>query len=352
MISQKKIAQMLNLNQSTVSVALRGESDGGTIKVSPETRQLVLETAQKLGYRQNRYASVLKSGKSRLIAVVHGALSADWIDKTQAVCAAVEESEYLPWNIDFLRYRSRPEALTEKLLDLKAEGVIVASTVYFDLKPLFKAGIPVVALQAPRLRKVPYIGPDKVEGFYQVAKHLVEQGCRRIVVCGSGEPERFVKQLKVTAAEALMGLEECLAEAGIEPPFPPLVMLPRDASEIRRDDYEMGRLLAKEAFKHRPDALMFSNDSSALGGMTACRDAGLRIPEDICVTGFNSERQGEYAWIPLTTVEQPVQAMAHEAVAALVRQIEDPALPRRAHTILHPCRLIPRRSSLRALGRS
>ncbi len=346
MVSQKDIARRLNMTQQAVSAALRDAANSkGTSKVSPETRELVIKTAKEMGYFSNRYAAVLKSGRSRLFAVIHGAVTPDWFEKLRVLCEAIEECGYIPWTLDYSHYKGGAEQAIEQALSSKVEGLIFAvMPQQTDLTAVKKAKVPVVAYGSMPLPGIPLVNPHKEEAFGWIIQHLYEQGCRKMTVCWSMPKDQVDIHSRATAAAASRALQHFSEKHRLKYRHP-ITVLP-DALSVR-DEYYMGYCLAQEALKRRdrPDALIFPNDTLAIGGMRACAEARVRIPKDICVTGFNNERQSAYAMSPLTTVAQPIEIMARKTVEILRRQVEGREKPsEREH--LFPCSLVIRHSSL------
>jgi len=366
MVSQRDIAKKLNMTQQAVSAALRSDGKEGTVKVAPETRKLVLETARKMGYRSNRYASVLKGGRSNLIAIFHGTMTNDWIRKLRAVNNAVLASGYLPWTIEIAPGDDKkvPKSL-DYVLSAKIEGVI-AGGAWFKWEPrwFWDHNVPVVSFQGARLPGVPFFAPDKVEGFAEVLRHLYAQGCRRPMIClatkasASGaypvipvgltdrERKKACEALSGVDDEALMGFERFRRETRFMPQGPFCIHLPEDFdARALQNGFEVGRVLAKRALAHKPDALVFTNDSMAVGGLYGCQEAGLRVPRDLCITGFNGEDPARYSLVPVTTVIQPAEQMAEAAVARLVGMIETKTL-KSGEVQRFPCRFEARQSTM------
>lgn len=355
MVNQKQIAEALNMTQQAVSAALRPEGMPGTVRVAPKTRQLVLETAKKMGYRSNRYASILKSGKSQLIAILYISVSYDWVDKVQAISQEIKKQGYIPWPYDIRSYRDRLEELMDLLLMSKVEGIVVTTGTPVKLmEMLFTTRIPMVALQSIIFEGIPWVGPDKVAGFVEITRHLYEQGCKRVFI---GRPEPKSKFDRRPHPEMLTdshaGFLEYYRQNRLPKPELPLVFLPENYTEEPHtlngniDEYKSGYLLAQESLKHCPDALILPNDNTAMGALCGFRDAGLRVPEDICVTGFNGELQTLYSWIPITTVYQPATSMGQEIGKLIAKLIQTPHTNRYRKPSYHSCRFEARQSSTR-----
>lgn len=366
MVSQKDIAKKLNMTQQAVSAALRSDGRNGTVKVAPETRRLVLETARQLGYRSNRYASILKGGRSQLIAVLHGTITNDWIDKLRTVNRTVIASDYIPWTIEIKpEEKERVPRILDYILSAKVEGVIMAGA-WFGWNPewFWDQNVPVTSLHGQKVKDVPFFAPDKVDAFVEILYHLKARGCRYPIICRAikasqysqpytlppGYLERDYRQASDlrfgVESEAMMAFERFCGESGFVPPKPFHVLIPEDYvfGEIR-NEFEVGRVLAREALPHKPDALVFTNDSMAVGGLYECHKAGLKVPRDLCITGFNGEESARYSLVPITTMTQPVEEMASAAVEKLIRMIEAKTLKEDFEQRLR-CHFEPRLSTM------
>lgn len=363
MVSQKDIARKLNMTQQAVSAALRSDGKNGTVKVAPETRQLVLETARKLGYRSNRYASILKGGRSHMIAIFHGPMTNDWIKRLRALTNAVREAGFIPWTVEVSHDDEVPKHV-DYVLSAKIEGVIVAGA-WFPWNPawFWDHDIPVVALHGSRHEGVPFYAPDKISGFEEILTHLFEQGCRRPIVCLALTKEMLYERgvmptdfigceyekarsfIAGAATQAMMGLERFRRKSGFSLPEPFCVFLSKDSVPERYNEFATGGALAREALPYNPDALVFTNDSMAIGGLYACREAGLDVPQDLCVSGFNGESMTRYSLVPISTVIQPDVEMAKAALARLFEMIETKTL-KGDEECRFPCRFEPRLSTM------
>lgn len=345
MVNQKDIAKKLQMTQQAVSAALMdATSQRGRSKVSPETRELVINTAREMGYYSNRYASALKYGKTSLIGVAHGLVTPDWLTKIRALCSAIEKSGHTPWVLDCTHFVGGLAKVVEQMISSKVRGVVIASVgpSQIDCTPLEKANIPFVSFGCNPISGAPLIGPDKAEGFEQLYEHLYQQGCRKMTVCWGISKDQIDFAHRATPATAIRVLEAFNAKKGISFDTP-MTLLPKAMHQS--DEYLVGYRLGIEALKCKPDAMIFTNDTRAIGGMRACAEAGLKIPRDICVTGFNNENQSAFSLVPLTTVEQPVQTMTEQAVARLISQIECGKMSGDQES-LYPCHLVVRNSSL------
>jgi len=194
---------------------------------------------------------------------------------------------------------------------------------------LKEAGIQVVLLDRdvvgwPDQTPNDLVGIDNIQAGYVVAQHLLERGCRRMVFATQPNPAMTV-QLRI------MGCREALLQAGKKTDTLVLQEVPEEEP------------CAERILQHRPDALVCANDATAAVLMRELLDAGVSIPGQLKVAGFDDVKYASLLSIPLTTYRQPCGDIGRTAVDAMLLRLEHPgAAPRR--TTLQGY-LVARRSS-------
>ncbi|WP_447730046.1 LacI family DNA-binding transcriptional regulator [Pseudoxanthomonas suwonensis] len=331
------IAHLAGVSQPTVSRALRGSPS-----VSPETRRRILAIARELNYKVDKNASSLRAGQSGTLALLF------FEDPTP------DDSLINPFFHSMLGSITRACALrgydllvsfqqlsTDWHADYadshKADGIILLG--YGDylesesrLQQLVEQGTHFVRWGAA-LPGEPgiSIGCDNFQGGHDITAHLLESGCRRIAFLGhaSGHYPEF--------RERWRGYEAALREAGIEPD----PLLQADAITTEQSGYEAARSLLDAG---RPfDGVFGASDLIALGAMKALREAGLAIPGDVAVAGFDDIAMASFAQPPLSTVQQDTKLAGEVLVESLIRLVQrEPVESRRL-----PVRLVLRESSRR-----
>ena len=143
--------------------------------------------------------------------------------------------------------------------------------------------------------------------------------------------------------QRLLGARETLAAAGI--PLPPTLVAHGDFSYSA--GARSGRAWLTLPAGERPTAIVCANDAMAIGVLSAVASLGLRVPEDVSVTGYDDVPQAQFTVPPLTTVAQPLDEMAEEAIVRLLGRIECPADAPPTYHYIFPVRLIERSSSAR-----
>ncbi len=307
-----QVAEAAGVSVATVSRALNGGP------VAPETRTRVLAAVRRLGYRPDRLAQGLATGKSRTVGVVIPDAAGPLYGQMQRGLADVLAAAGFGYiATESRRDPGREAALLDEMLARKVEAlVLVGSGLPPEaLKARFGKLPPVVLIEREGGEAgVPTFQIDNERGAYRATRHLIEAGHRRIA---------HVRGLRRAGREREAGYRRALAEAGLAPG--PVVA--GDFSE--EGGYRAAReLLAAGGFT----AVFVANDRMALGVYRAAFEGGLRIPDDLSVVGFDNLPFAAYLNPPLTTLEQPAQrlgALAGEAVLALVggRPITGQVLP-------------------------
>jgi DNA-binding LacI/PurR family transcriptional regulator len=208
----------------------------------------------------------------------------------------------------------------------RADGLLVVSMPPppAEMDRLTRAGVPVVLLDAC-LPGLPAVVTDDVQGGRLAAGHLLALGHERIAFIGDdpANPLGFV-----SSAERERGYREVLAEAGLA--AADVARLVRHGPHVR----EVARQLASELLAlgdDRPTAIFAASDSQALGVLEAARSAGLDVPGDVSVVGFDDIEVSGYAG--LTTVRQPLVESGRRAVSLLLAAVDGDDPPPEAHEL-------------------
>ncbi len=346
-ITQKHIAQQLGLSHSAVKGALNPDP---RVRLRPETRQRVLRLAQRLGYRPHRQAQILRGKKSGLVGIIKGiSLVQAGVEKAFYVARAIQRSGYgltvneLHW--DELGLRRAVDAM----LDAQVEGVLLNApwtekADALEIQRLRDQGIPVIALGVAGSADVPAVQVDYRQGMRDLTRHLLARGFRRLNLICPVAPEALDRSSNITFSERARGFLEAAADARL--PSSQARILHLAKSPDWRDSYVLGRMAIQkiEAEGVRPEALLCSNDESAVGALLACAEAGWRVPDDLAVTGFDNSTISRYMRPALTTVAQPSEAVAEKAVELLLKRIRGQRLVKNELSMKFPCRLVIRES--------
>lgn len=328
-VTHKDVAERAGVSVATVSYVL----NNGPRPVSVETRARVEEAITELGYYPNELARSLRLQQSSTIGLilpnVMNPVFAEIAHELESVCTQ-EGFLVLLCNSD--RQHEREERFIQMLRAKQVDGVVITpqSEPLALIKPLLQAHIPVVVLEHD-LPGVHCIAMDELQGGRIATQYLLGLGHRRIAL------------IKRTATSALsrqrsVGYQQALAAVGI--PYDPQLVLECAAGQTAGAQ-AMQQLLA---LREPPTAVFTHNDVLTMGALHAIHSAGLAVPGDISVVGYDDITAAAYLSPPLTTVRSPKAEMgllAGRTILQLVRQKE--SLPPQTTTL--PVELVARSST-------
>jgi len=336
--------------------------------VRPETRTRVLAAIAELGYTRNRAARALKTSRSSLIGVLtDGSSLFGPAETTAAVESAAREAGYsvllasMPGGGTAAHSPGDParspagsahspggsargagasrqavgasaQSVGAELLGSGVDGILVVAA-HEDMAPAVEAvagAVPVVAISARSALQsgTEVVGIDQGQGAREVIAHLQRTGVRSIMHL-AGPTNWFDARARRT------GFEQALQEQGLDGE----VVGPGDWTP--RSGYELTREVLRGG---RPEALFAANDMMAIGVLHALHEAGLRVPEDVAVVGFDNTLGAEFLLPALTTVAQPFSEVGRAALRHLVELMSDGPEPIAEVPPLLP-RLVARRST-------
>ena len=327
--SIEDVARRAGVSIATVSRALRGLPD-----VAAATRDRVLAAARELNYVASPFAARLASGRTATVGLVVPFVNrwffAEVIDTV--------ESALRKAGFDLLLYNLGDEEGRNRFFEImpmrkRVDGVLVVSLVLNDdeLAALSALGTPVGLLGLEREGFLSSRIDDVISARHAV-EHLLELGHRRIGLIGgdSHDPMRFTPPL-----DRRTGYRDALRGAGIEPD-PQLEVLGYFTVEGAATATE--RLLE---LSERPTAIFAESDEMAYGALGTIRRAGLRVPHDLAVIGFDDQANAEL--MDLSTIRQPVAEQALDVTTRLLAAIGEPEAE--AGTVVLPTEVIVRGST-------
>lgn len=304
--------------------------------VSPAMRARVLASLSELGYRPNLAARQLKHGRGGFVALAVPALDSPYFAELAARMSAEATARGFLLLLDITDADPEQERLV--LSGMRAhmvDGVVFSPLAVTPAEIAARTDdIPLVLLGE---RSTPggfdHVGVDSVAAAYAVGAHLVDLGRRRPAAIGD-QPGPG------TGAVRLDGYLRALTAAGIEVPAARIASV--DAY-VREEGYAAMRRLLSLPRGQRPDAVFAFNDLLAIGALRACAEAGVRVPDDIAVAGFDGIPEGRFHRPSLTTVEPDLAALTTLVLDLLLARIEG-ADTEPCHRDV-PWRLVPREST-------
>ena len=301
-VTRKDVARYAGVSTAVVSYVV----NGGPKRVAPATEAKVQDAIRVLGYRPNAAARALKLGSSETLGLIVPDNSNPFFSLlAHAVEDAAAELGYALVLTNSDGNVGKERRNIRNLAARQVDGVLLASVLFEpDLEDLEKADIPSVLLNHGReAAGFNSIGVDLATGARTAVEHLLSHGHTRIgLAMGTNVSGQFDDRER--------GWLEALRDAGV--PEGPIV----HSEFTRPGGYIAGQRLI--ASSNRPTAIFASSDMQAIGILRAVHEAGLSAPGDVALASFDGSAEAEYSWPALTTVEQPVRAMAEAAVAALV----------------------------------
>lgn len=330
----KDVATRASVSPKTVSNVVNG-----VVFVAPATRERVERAIAELGYVPNMSARGLRNGRSGVIAIAMPGLSTPYA--AEMTHNFVEVAHEQGWGVQLEETAHEPHRAWSIVSRARAhlvDGVILNpvtiedSVVGDDLPPIVMIG----EVQQTLLDQV-WVG--SVAAARDMTEHLISLGHRRIAIVGGPRPGFHT----ATATLRLQGYREAMTAAGL--PLDPALELacidwtPADAASVVSSSLTAGP---------PADAYFCFTDSMAIGTLSALWSAGLRVPDDVSVTGFDDIADGRFAIPPLTTVAFDKRAFAERTLELLVKRMTQRADPPIQVTIPH--RIVARSSAAQRIA--
>jgi len=333
-ISIHDLARQLNVSSATVSFVLNGKASEKRISRAVENR--ILKFAQKSGYRPNRVAKSLRTGKSRIIGMLVEGISDPFF---ASIARIVEEKAHRhDYKIFYSSTNNDPEIARELIKtfrDTQVDGYIIAPPpgIEADIKALMDDGFPVVLFD----RYFPDLGThnvvvDNFAGAFQAVQHFQQNGYSNI-----GFVTLDSRQTQMT--DRLNGYIKAIKGTG-------------QAKTILKISYRAEHSVMagkiRTFLEKNPglDALLFATNYLAISGLQAITELKLRIPEDIGVIGFDDNTHFSLFSPAITAIAQPVQGISEEIIMDLINCLSgDKNVLSRTTTVL-PVSLIVRESAV------
>jgi len=319
LVTMRDVAEATGFSPATVSIVLNNAPLARYI--ASTTRQRIEETAKRLGYRPNAMARFLRSKRSQSIGVM-------LFDVTDPFCIpilrgienALYPLNYLPIFADAHNKRDRFERYLEMLLERHVDGlIVVANWLFVDIEVLAdlnKREIPAATIgwELPG-NHVSSVMVDNEAGGRQALEHLYQRGHRKIAIIRG--PKRLID-----TAPRWKGIQKFAQSVKLELD-PGLILQLPDVFDAT-SSFEHGYRLTEELLqtKRKFTALLAFDDLTALGAMRALAKAGISVPEQCSVTGFDDVAVSALAVPSLTTVRQPLEVMGTTAVSIVMDAIK------------------------------
>ena len=335
----KKTAQMdirTVAEHAKVSIATVSRTINHIPTVDPALAKRVWKAIKELDYFPNTQARALVSGKSHILGLIVSEITnpffPELIQRFEE-CAVARGYEILITSTNY--DPKRMASCVRRMMERKVDGVAVMTFGIEEplLGQLANQKIPLVYVDSrPKQPAAMTLNVDYRHGIWQGVQHLAVLGHRKIAFL-SGPLQLHTAQLRCDA------FVDSLKQVGITP----------NASWLIEGDHTLeGGLRGMEQLlrlKERPSAVLCSNDMSAIGVMHAVLGAGLRIPDDISVVGFDDVHIAQFTFPPLTTIRMSCRDLAEGAVAVLCSGLKGGASATEIKNLTIPTELIVRRTT-------
>jgi DNA-binding LacI/PurR family transcriptional regulator len=308
-VTIKDIAKVGGVSHTTVSRALRGHP-----AISEETTGRIRQIADELGYVPNTVARGLKTNRSGALGVIVRRIVDPYFSE---VLSGIEDTLYAEGYSLFLaasnRDPDREEAIVRAMSERRVDGVIICSTQVgaAHRQQLERFGVPTVLINNQADEDITHsVYHDDAFGSSQLTEHLMKLGHTRIAYLGNKRGGR-------TTSERRHGYEQALLNGGL-PVRPELIVDgPNGLAEGGASGAQ--QLLSLE---EKPTGIICYNDVMAIGAIQALQEAGLRIPSDCSVTGFDNIELAAFTSPALTTFDQPKYEIGRQAALMMLRLLD------------------------------
>ena len=330
-VNLRMLSEHLRLSQTTISLVLNNSPSAKSIP--KETRERVTGAAKRLNYRPNYFARSLRQSRSMSVGVLAPDLSEGYF--TRVMSGVVEELNAAHYFYFTACHDWKPELIElypRMLVERAVDGFLLLNTAADELV----VPVPVVAISAhSKAKGVTNIVIDHHLAVQQAMMHLHKLGHRRIAILRGPrvipDSEYRWESIQRIAHEMDLKLDPALvtridatswsAKTGRHPMNPEMGYLPMRALLERARDFT---------------AVFCFNDIAAIGAIRALKDAGLSVPQDISVVGFDDILSAAYATPSLTTVRQPLGEMGRRGARVLLERIADREKPFPAEIVMSP----------------
>ena len=318
-VNLKMLAEHLQLSQTTVSLVLNNSPSAKSIP--QETRQRVLEAAERLNYRPNYFARSLRQSRSMSVGVLAPDLSEGYF--TRVMSGVVEELTLAKYFYFTACHDWRPELMEEyprMLVERAVDGFLLLNT-----PAELDVPVPVVAISAHGSEpNITHIVLDHMKAVELALVHLHELGHHRIA---------FMRGPKVIPDSEFRWEGVQQAAQALELQLDPTLITRIDSGgwSMKTGHHPMSPEIGYEPMKQLLEttrdftAIFCFNDIAAIGAIRALTEAGLCVPTDVSVVGFDDIQSAAFCTPSLTTVRQPLNEMGKRGARILLERIANPS---------------------------
>ncbi len=309
-ITIKDLAKSLNISVATVSRALRNSNE-----ISSETKKAVLKLAKEMHYHPNLLARGLINKKSKILGVVVPTINRQfWSNSISGIENIAYKDGYKVMIFQSAESFQKEVEIVETLANSRVDGILIAfskeTREYEHIQQVLDRGIPVLLFE----RVCDELNTSKVVtddffGAKRITQHLILRGKKHIAYLGG-------PQALAVCRERFLGFKSAMDDAGL--PISP-------EHVIETDDFTFE--IAKNGIyqlwnsNNKPDAVFCFADILAIGALDACKELGIRVPEQLALAGFGNDDTSRFVSPSLTTMSQPSFEMGQLAAKLILEEI-------------------------------
>ncbi len=339
------IAKLAGVHLTTVSSVLSPRAKNHT-RVGKETAERIRALAQKLNYRPDHHAQMMRRRHTGIIALMEFGRSELHSLRTISLAHAVQKQGYRPLIVNPLWYdeeqeRGSLQAALDYVLNSRPEGIIlITPTIRLSRRQIVEmqeAGVPVVVYNGIHFPGVPQVRSDAEMGFREMTRHLIAQGHRDLALMVYWGTAGRDESTCWPTLERIRGFTAAIEEAGGHVQTAPdvaglprrkglvgSILLPEETKPVNADmptSYRMVRAFLQAG--RRFEALVCPSDSYARGALRACFEAGISVPGQMAITGFGNEEEGVFLSPSLTSIDVRREESADRANEVLLEMIRN-----------------------------
>lgn len=345
-VTQKDIADALGISVSTVGLVVGHGKSPLRKHLKKETVLRIEKKAREMGYHPDRAAQIMRRGRTNLIVFLNMGHSELVHREAYQIGRVVHELGYNYQVVDAYWWVGEGNHIIDLILGLRPEGIIIAGAVQsenMDFSQFQRAGISAVSLDC-RLPGIPCVRHDVFGVIRELVGSCLRSGCKRPVLIYRRETAPMSWQIR----ERRNGFIQAIRDAGLPEPedcdlrhlevrgnLRKPMLVGYSSSPSYFDPFRPG-MEAAEVIGTAADALICSNDQYATGALTHYLRAGVRVPDEIALSGFDNLSYTTQGITALTTVDLPIDAMCETAMRFLTARMggdhdqpEDLVLPSR-----------------------
>lgn len=331
------IAKALSISPSTVS---RGLSNHPAI--NGKTKNKILKVARDLGYQSNKFASSLRKKKTNTIGVIIPRLDSLFMSSVIAgIEKVVNTAGYNLIISQSLESEKKEKSNAMIMFNSRVDGLIVSlsneTKDYSHFEKFINKNIPLIFFDriAEELPSTKVIIDNQKSG-YIATKHLIDQGCKKILHMTSNIHRNVYR-------DRFAGYKQALQEHGI--PFEEDLCVLNDLSENAIVNCIKSKFI--DTGEQRPDGIFLTSDSAAAIALTALRNNGVRVPEDVAIIGFNNDIISKVTEPAISTINYPGNNMGESVAHILLNHLNGVGNLNITNTIVLNTELVVRNSTLR-----